>query len=329
MRRAGGPPTVPRFVARPSHDPAEVQRLTPLPQAWEFRHPEFNKHSKGNIENIRRKAPAPRKQPVEADPFTVNQQVNIMSDSFRAVTEQVQGLQNQMAKLQQQNQLWQQMYGNLQNNIKTMASLNREVVHHLISLDERRRNSRHSTHSTHSNQSNFQNGNMGTLPDGNDEPSQELRKARELMNLLDQDSADPASHRVTSAYQQTNSPPDSAASSVMYSQQQGSNMMANQMMPNFAPDVYPIGHDKGIDPFHSGNFSNLPMSLPPQMVPHEAIPGSLGKNDATDLWGPRKPRVFLVEDDKTCSRVGSKFLSQIGVSVELAVSFNHRSWPWS
>lgn len=242
-----------------------------------------------------------------------------MSDSFRAVTEQVQGLNDQMAKLQQQNQIWQQMVANLQNNFKTVTQLNRELVQHLHNLDERRRNSRHSTHSA---QSNFQSGNLGTLPDGNDEPSAELRRARDLLNLLEQDPTDQASHRVSNAYQQTNSPPDSAASSVMYSQQQGSNMIANQVMPNFLDDrhtVYPIGHDKGIDPFHSTTFNSLPVSLPPQIVQPDPLPVSIGKNDAGDLWGPRKPRVFLVEDDKTCSRVGSKFLSQIGVSVELAV----------
>lgn len=307
---------------------AIARRLILLSQSWEFRHPEFSKDSKHNLDNIRRKAPAPRKAAPAEDPFAANQQLALMGESLHATQQQVQGLQEQAQALSQQNKVLVDEVHNLRKSVKVVTQVNNELLNHLHSLDERRRNSRHSAHSNHSGQSsNFQNGNLGVLPDGNDEPSAELRRARELLSGIEPEvAADQAFHRLSVAFQnQTNSPPDSAASSVLYSQP-NSAIMQQSMMNPFAEDprfmVYPAGPNIGIDPFHPDHANNLPMALPqlaqPEPPAQMAVP-TKGKGKDDDLWGQRKPRVFLVEDDSTCSRVGSKFLSQIGCSVETAV----------
>ncbi len=51
-------------------------------QAWEFKHPEFNQHKKDNLDNIRLKAPAPRKAAaaVEEPSLMVVHQANLFNE---------------------------------------------------------------------------------------------------------------------------------------------------------------------------------------------------------------------------------------------------------
>lgn len=304
-----------------------------MSQAWEFKHPEFNKHSKHNLDNIRRKAPAPRKAQPAEDPFAATQQLALMGESLQATQQQVQGLQEHFTLLAQQNKILVDEIHSLRKNVKVVTQVNNELLNHLNSLDERRRNSRHSAHSNHSGQSSsFQNGNLGVLPDGNDEPSAELRRARELLSGIEPEvPADQAFHRLSVAFQnQTNSPPNSATSSVLYSQPNSAIMQQSIMQGSFVEDprymVYPAGPDIGIDPFHPNHANNLPMALPQLAQPEPPAPMPVEGKGGDDLWGPKKPNILLVEDDKTCSRVGSKFLAQIGVSVETAVGTSLLSW---
>lgn len=250
-----------------------------------------------------------------------------MGESLTATQQQVQGLQEHFASLMQQNKILVDEVHGLRKTMKVVTQVNNELLNHLNNLDERRRNSRHSTHSNHSGQpANFQNGTLGVLPDGNDEPSPELRRVRELLGGIEPElPADQAFHRLSVAYQnQTSSPPDSAASSVLFSQPNSAVIPQSMIQHPFSEDprflVYPAGPNVGIDPFHPDHANNLPMALPQLPQPDTSGPMTVStKGKVEDLWGPKKPRVFLVEDDKTCSRVGSKFLSQIGCSVEIAV----------
>ncbi|KAL2272489.1 hypothetical protein FJTKL_06527 [Diaporthe vaccinii] len=269
------------------------------PQAWEFKHPEFRMDQKHNLDNIRRKAPAPRKAQPTEEAFPANQQVALLSETLNATQHQVQQLQENYFTLAQSNKVLIDEITSLKKTLNMTTQVNHELLNHLTSLDERRRNSRHSAHSNHSGQAsaNFHNGTLGVLPDGNDEPSAELRRARELMTGIEPDPvADRAFHRLSMAWQ-TQTPPDSASSQVAMYPQPSSAAAAAAAMPAammhnpFVEDprhlVYPVGQ-------------------------------TVGKEMDTSLWGPKKPRIFLVEDDKTCSRIGSKFLSQVECSVEVA-----------
>lgn len=248
----------------------------------------------------------------------------MLSETLNATQQQVQSLQELYFNISQANKVLVDEVVALKKSLKAQTQVSNEFMTFLSNLDEQRRNSRHSAHSSHSGQSSgFHNGTLSVLPDGNDEPSAELRRARDLLNSIEPDmTGDQAFHRLSVAYQ-TNSPPDSAASSSMVFTQPGSAVVPHPMMGNPFLDerhlVYPAGPNVGIDPFHPDHANNLPFALPPQPeASAQMTPPEKGKDE--DLWGPRKPRVFLVEDDNTCSRIGSKFLTNIGCSVELAVS---------
>ena len=297
-------------------------------QAWEFKHPEFRMDSKHNLDNIRRKAPAPRKAQPADDAFSANQQVALLSETLNATQHQVQQLQENYFSLAQSNKVLIDEVVSLQKQLKVSNQVNNELLNHLTNLDERRRNSRHSTHSNHSGQAsaNFHNGTLGVLPDGNDEPSAELRRARELLSGMEPDAAaDRAFHRLSVAWQQQTSPPDSNSSQAVFSQPNSAALAPAVMHNPFLEDprhlVYPVGQTVGIDPFHPDHIQHLPFALS-QGAPQDAaaqITPPPGKDVDVSLWGRKKPRIFLVEDDRVCSRIGAKFLSQIECSVEVAV----------
>jgi osomolarity two-component system response regulator SKN7 len=223
--------------------------------------------------------------------------------------------------------------------VKAQHQIANELINHLHHIDDKRRNSRHSAQSSHSNHSNptYHSGQMNSLPDGTDEPAVELRRARELLNSLTPEfPADRELERLSIAYHNTGSPPDSATSSVMYNQPQSNGPPMHLVHDPFNDPrhmVYPVGQTAGIDPFHQDHIQNIPYSRPLSTPSGNAIaeaPSQLTpppKEPAGSLWGARKPRVLLVEDDKTCARIGAKFLSNVDCTVEVAVSSFQLPFP--
>lgn len=222
----------------------------------------------------------------------------------------------------------------LQKMVKAQSQASQELIAHLSSADERRRSCRHSansSHSSHSGPSSFPNAGVGLLPDGTDEPAPELRRAREILKGTSPDlQAERELERLSMAYHQTGSPPDSATSSVVYSQPGSALPLIQDPLNDVRHMVYPVGQNTGIDPFHQDHINNIPYSrplskpnavveVPPRMTP------TVSKEQNNQLWGPKKPKILLVEDDKTCSRIGSKFLSILDCSVDTAVGYL-RAW---
>ncbi|KAJ9134738.1 Transcription factor prr1 [Pleurostoma richardsiae] len=302
------------------------------PGAWEFKHPGFRVDSKHNLDNIRRKAPAPRKPQASDDGFPANQQVALMNDTLMATQHQVQQLQEQYFQLTQTNKVLIEEVVSLQKMVKAQNQVHNELINHLSNVDERRRSSRHSAHSSHSGHSgSYHGGGHNVLPDGADEPAPELRRAREILGGIAPDQeADRQLHRLSVAYQ-AGSPPDSSTSSSMMFPQPNNNTAPIPPPPALMQDpfndprhlVYPVGQTTGIDPFHSDHINNIPYSrplsnpnsmteAPPQITPPPA------KEQEGSLWGGRQPRILLVEDDRTCARIGTKFLKQIDCSVDIA-----------
>ncbi|KAK0724798.1 hypothetical protein B0H67DRAFT_481213 [Lasiosphaeris hirsuta] len=295
--------------------------------AWEFRHPEFRADRKDNLDNIRRKAPAPRKPTQAEDAFPATQQIVVLSESLAATQHQIQALQEQYFELAQTNKVLVNEVVSLQKMVRAQSQVSNELITHLNNIEDRRRNSRHSNHSSHSSHSGqaFHPSTMGLLPDGADEPAPELRRAREILNGVSPDSqADRDLERLSVAYHQNGSPSDSATSSVMFTQPGAPPPMPLVHDPINDPRhmVYPVGQTTGIDPFHSDHIHNIPYSRPlsnPNIMteaPSQSSPPA--KEQFVSLWGSKKPRILLVEDDKTCARIGSKFLSNVDCSVETA-----------
>lgn len=258
----------------------------------------------------------------------------LLNDQLIATQHQVQALQEQYYELAGTNKVLVSEVLGLTRMVKAQHQIANELINHLNNIDDKRRNSRHSAHSSHSNHSNptYHSGQMNSLPDGTDEPAAELRRARELLNSLAPElPADRELERLSIAYHNTGSPSDSATtSSVIYSQQPQSNGPPMHMMHDPFNDprhmVYPVGQTAGIDPFHQDHIQNIPYSRPLSTPSGNAIaeaPSHITpppKEAGGSVWGSRKPRVLLVEDDKTCARIGAKFLTNVDCTVEIAVS---------
>lgn len=93
--------------------------------------------------------------------------------------------------------------------------------------------------------------------------------------------------------------------------------------------VYPVGQTNGIDPVNREHIHNIPYSIPPSGLPGDAQSDAVQtrpplehqrKSYMDPGWGIHKPRILLVEDDKTCARIGCKFLQNFECGVETAVS---------
>ncbi|KAH6649602.1 HSF-type DNA-binding-domain-containing protein [Chaetomium tenue] len=289
--------------------------------AWEFRHPEFRADGKDNLDNIRRKAPAQRKAPSADDAFPASQQIVVLSESLTATQHQIQALQEQYFELEKTNRLLVSEVLSLQKMVRAQSQASNELITHLNNVEDRRRNSRHSAQSSHSGQAgqNFHAGAMSFLPDGADEPAPELRRAREILNGVSPDvQADKELERLSMAYNQNGSPADSAGSSVMFAPP-GAGIPMVDPLNDPRHMVYPVGQTTGIDPFHADHINNIPYSRPlsnPNMqveAPSQTTP-PLKEN----MWHGKKPHILLVEDDKTCARIGSKFLTSMGCTVDTA-----------
>ena len=309
-------------------------------QAWEFRHPEFRADRKDNLDNIRRKAPAPRKAPAADDAFPASQQIIVLSESLQATQHQIQALQEQYYELEKTNRLLVSEVLSLQKMVRAQGQASNELITHLNNMEDRRRNSRHSGQSgPHAGQpgsagQNFHGGGaMGFLPDGADEPAPELRRAREILNGVSPDvQADRELERLSMAYNQNGSPADSAGSSaVMYAHPGGPGggpggpiPMVHDPLNDPRHMVYPVGQTTGIDPFHADHIHNIPYSRPlsnPNIqaeAPSQVTPPL--KEPLGSMWRGKKPHILLVEDDKTCARIGSKFLTNMDCVVDTAVS---------
>ncbi len=255
----------------------------------------------------------------------------MLSETLAATQHQVQALQEQFFEISQTNKVLVNEVVSLQKMVKAQSQVSNELISHLSTLDDRRRNSRHSAHSSHSSHSgpSFHNGGLGMLPDSADEPAAELRRAREILNGVSPDShADRELERLSIAYHQTGSPPDSATSSVMFPHPAAGPMgLMQDHLSDMRHMVYPVGQTTGIDPFHSDHIHNIPYTRPlsnPAVVAESQQITPPPKEHGGSLWS-KKPNILLVEDDPTCVRIGSKFLSHMDCTVETAVSVRERN----
>ncbi|KAH8668624.1 HSF-type DNA-binding-domain-containing protein [Xylariales sp. PMI_506] len=292
--------------------------------AWEFKHPDFNRDAKHTLDNIRRKAPAPRKAQNE-EPFGSNTQLIALSENVAAMQQQVQGLQESYFEIAHANKVFVDEILYLQKVVKAQSQVNHELLNHLGKLEQRRHNR------TSSNQSgpNFNSENL--MSDGTIEPPIELRRARDILNGVSGEHIPERDLRQMSIqFQQIGASPDSAGSGSMMGPPGSAGLQQTFIHdPVIDPRhmVYPVGQNIGIDPFAAEHMANIPYNRPlsqnamapvqPETtpaVPSISPPGGPGGSP----WGMKKPRILLVEDDKTCSRIGSKFLSQYDCGVEVA-----------
>lgn len=301
-------------------------------QAWEFKHPEFQANKKDSLDNIRRKAPAPRKTNQNSeDPFP-SQQMDLVNSQLMATQQQLQHLSERYQDLAQGHVVLLQQVVNLQKFVKNHDGVMHRVMGFLHSVDAQRRNSRTGA--------SFGAPGLGPA-DGmpgeiDDHPASPLQQASELLDEFSAENLpnkelEQMTHDYHLRHDYSTPPNEQGGSNIPPHSEASSTHVGYPVGNDLDNMVYPVGHTNGIDPINSEHINNIPYSLPVNgMMPVESIPDMLAesssmsggrkKNPADSVWGMQKPRILLVEDDKVCARIGSKFLQAFECGVETAVS---------
>ena len=275
------------------------------------------------MDNIKRKAPAPRKTAQSLD-----------ESSLPPIRQQVDLISSQLAATQQELLATQQQVHMLQSRNTDLAMGHGALVQQVVQLQKFHKNN----HAVMKNMLGFlqTTDKQRTQPGGGQYPAMgqiaaEAQSASPLQlasKLLDDFSAegmpdvDVEKMIHGNGYHGTNGPggPDMLDAFHGY-------------MP--VNEVYPIGQTNGIDPIDSQHIQNIPYPLPPNaMVKEEsAVPDQTPEpttktsrkrrdQDVESSWGPNKPRVLLVEDDPLCATIGSKMVQGFECSIDIAVSLS-------
>lgn len=260
----------------------------------------------------------------------------MVNSQLMATQAQLQHLSERYQDLAQGHVVLLQQVVQLQKFVKNHDGVMHRVMGFLHSVDAQRRNSRITGAFGGG-------GGMGggdpSMNDGivDDHPASPLQQASEL---LDEFSAENLPNKeleqMTHNYNLRNdysATPDNAGSASIQPHSESSSAHIGYAIGNNDLDslVYPVGHTNGIDPVNSEHINNIPYSLPANgMMPVETMPemlpessSSIGRKKSAieSVWGITKPRILLVEDDRVCARIGSKFLQAFECGVETAVSF--------
>ncbi len=310
-------------------------------QAWEFKHPEFKANNKDSLDNIRRKAPAPRKstQVVDGDAVPA-QQMDLVNSQLVATQQQLQQLQERFNELNvHQTMLLQELIG-VQKTVVNHEHVIQNVMSFLHSVDARQRRDskvgpRFSIPEDNGAPAQIVDQGQQQLSPLDDEPASPLQNASKLLNDLNADvqlnyknleHMSDLQSRVNASI--STPPPDSISRNghIRAPTSAGSSSsMAYAKLHNTDPEaiVYPVGQSNGIDPMYSEHINNIPYPMPPKdrETSDTRRPGLDIRKKSTQIdpgW-IRPPQILLVEDDPTCRRIGGKFLYSFHCAIDSAV----------
>ncbi|KAI9718152.1 MAG: kinase-regulated stress-responsive transcription factor skn7 [Chrysothrix sp. TS-e1954] len=306
--------------------------------AWEFKHPDFKANDKNALDNIRRKAPVPRKPNQTPEEVVPTQQMDLVNTQLVATQQQLQQLQEKYNELSSFHTMLLQEVIGLQKTVVNHEHVIQNVMNFLHNVDAtQRRNSRALANpfaQSDSDQTNGSSslGNNHSTP-GGDEPASPLQHASKLLHDLTADTminsrnleqmneaipkingmpdaTTPSDQTGRSARPSSRDPPHSASSS------------STMRYGDLDSMVYPVGQSNGIDPMYSEHINNIPYPMPTKSVEtadarYQATAQTRKKN-TIDLGWMRQPQILLVEDDPTCRRIGTKFLLAFQCSIDSA-----------
>lgn len=294
------------------------------PNAWEFKHPEFKANSKDTLDNIRRKAPAPRKSTaINGDdpqqlPF---QQIDLMNQQMVAQAQQIESLVHSNQQLQMNNQIFVQELLRLQKTVVQHDRVMQDVMTFLHSVDKQRRDSK-SLFPPPVNDAASSNltPNSTTMPAQEDEPASPLQHASKLLNDLNSE----VQFNTTGLEQiNTTLPSNGQARQGPSSASSSGSLGYSKMTPaELEQMVYPMGANNGIDPMYGDHANNIPYAVPSKEQaadPRQTFAEGRKKSNYTDPGWIRQPRILLVEDDPTCRQIGGKFLYSFQAVVDTAL----------
>ncbi|KAI5297638.1 hypothetical protein KEM56_004655, partial [Ascosphaera pollenicola] len=103
--------------------------------AWEFKHPEFKANNKDSLDNIRRKAPAPRKPPPGADDSVPSQQLDSLAQQFASQSQQLHNLSERFTQFSVDHYSLIQEVQRVQRNVMGHHQVIHFMMTYLHSLD--------------------------------------------------------------------------------------------------------------------------------------------------------------------------------------------------
>ncbi|KAK5135746.1 hypothetical protein LTR08_004732 [Meristemomyces frigidus] len=310
--------------------------------AWEFKHPDFKMNNKDALDNIRRKAPAPRKLNQVAEELIPTQQMDLVNTQLLATQQQLQQLQERYNELSMHHSMLLQEVIGVQKTVVNHEHVIQYVMNYLNTMDAQQRRQSKIGGLSFAPPNGVTNGTATTAPDGrapqpgaeDSSPASPLQHASKLLsevnaehilNTRNLEQMNEAQIRMNAAL--TTPPPDAAHRNGTRSSSKGApphsaTSPASLSYGELDNMVYPIGQTQGIDPMYSEHVHNIPYSMPPKAPegPNFRHPGGGRKKSVhIDPGWIRQPRILLVEDDQTCRRIGGKFLYAFHCSIDSAL----------
>jgi osomolarity two-component system response regulator SKN7 len=302
-------------------------------------------NNKDALDNIRRKAPAPRKPNAIAEELVPTQQMDLVNTQLVATQQQLQTLQERYNELSMHHSMLLQELIGVQKTVVNHEHVMQYVMSFLNSVDaQRRRESRVGNPFAAAAPSAPNGTNTSTPgtdarsagPPEEDAPASPLQHATKLLHEVNADHMLNTRNLEQMNQQQmrhnarlTTPPPDVAMRNGTRSSSRGppphsatsSTSMSYGELDNM---VYPIGQTHGIDPMYSEHINNIPYSLPRKGADGNypqppTAPEGRKKSTTMDPGWMRQPSILLVEDDQTCRRIGTKFLYAFHCSIDSAV----------
>ncbi|KAL9054188.1 MAG: hypothetical protein Q9162_004296 [Coniocarpon cinnabarinum] len=305
--------------------------------AWEFKHPDFKANNKDALDNIRRKAPVPKKPNAPED--MPAQQMDLVNTQLGATQAQLQQLHDRYLELSQHHSMLLQEVIGLQKTVVNHEHVIQNVMNFLHSVDAQRRSSK-SFPNPFANSGPVANGNpVGSAqetPPMDEPPASPLQHASKLLNEVNAETTINAknleqmnemAHRMNSNLS-TPPPSEAAFKSSQRSQNRDPPLSASSTGTVRYNDienlVYPVGSNQGIDPMYGDHVHNIPYPMPQPNKPIEpsdirAPQPPPSKKQSYDLGWVRQPQILLVEDDPTCRRIGGKFLYAFKCAIDMAL----------
>ena len=311
------------------------------PKAWEFKHPDFKANNKDALDNIRRKAPVPKKPNQPPDEVIQAQQIDMFNTQLVATQSQLHQLNERYNELSVHHSMLLQEVMGLQKTVVNHEHVIQNVMNFLHAVDmQQRRNSRtlNGANPFGVQNSDATNGHVDSSQQQNaavdEEPASPLQHATRLLNEVNADSMLNSRNlehmnEVSMKFNASvSTPPPSEAAyragarhSSREPPQSASSTSSNMRYGDLENMVYPVGQSNGIDPMYSEHVNNIPYAMPPEPANQgiQQQPSEQQKKHSYDPGWIRQPQILLVEDDATCRRIGGKFLYAFNCSIDSAV----------
>ena len=310
-----------------------------LVKAWEFKHPDFKANNKDALDNIRRKAPAPRKAITNLEDNIPTQQMDLVNTQLVATQQQLRHLEERYNELSMHHSMLLQELIGVQKTVVNHEHVMQNVMNFLHSVDAKnRRDSRvanpfapqpqQTENGTTITQQQQQQQSQQELDPLDDLPASPLANASKLLNEFNADlqlnykNLEHMNEMHNRTLSISTPPPDGSRNGRAPTSAASSSSMAYAKLHDLDNLVYPVGQNNGIDPMYSEHINNIPYPMPSKdnhTDPRAQFAESRKKSTQVDPGWVRPPQILLVEDDQTCRRIGTKFLYSFHCHIDSAV----------